>query len=193
MNVCRAMWETSGEFPPRFSLVAGTPGCSTNSGLAIDKPLPSGAILTNEIIPQVLGYVSEINHSILIGSPAPSDWVSAARYSIDLFHSALDWIAPGKSYREFFEFYSQKVEARGGRPNGVVLWEDGFGDGPRAGPGGRKEGIDEIFQEGQVFDLKPSISIRNTKFNAQFGDGVVVTEKGARRLGTRKLDMITAG
>lgn len=194
MNVCRAMWEASGEFPSRYSLTAaGAPGLTSISGLPFDKALPSGEVMSQEIIGRVLGYVSEINQSVLIGSPAPADWVSAAHYSIDLFNASLDWIAPGKSYQEFFDFYGQKVKARGGKPGGVVLWNDGFGDGPRAGPGGRKEGLNDIFEAGQVLDLKPIISIRQTKATAQFGDAVVVTEKGARRLGKRKMELITLG
>jgi Xaa-Pro aminopeptidase len=188
-NVWRAIWEASGEIP-RVSIAANAQGAATH-GRPLDEALASSAVLSEEITSSVLGYQAQVNHSVAIGT-APSDWNSAASYSIDLFHALLDWIAPRKTYKEFVDFYGQKQEARDTKPQNVVLWTCGFGDGPRSGPGGRKEGLNLSFEAGQVFDLKPVIAIRQGNGAlAQFGDSVVVTEKGARRLGTRKLDPVT--
>ncbi|MCZ6753331.1 MAG: hypothetical protein O7E51_16085, partial [Acidobacteria bacterium] len=69
----------------------------------------------------------------------------------------------------------------------------GWGDGPRFGVG-RMEGLDDLLIEaGMVFTMKPNVPIRDTSPAAQFGDAVLVTENGARRLGKRKLEVITAG
>ena len=190
-NTWRAMWEASGEYP-RVSIAANAQGASTH-GRPQDESLASGAVLAEEITSSVLGYLAQVNHSVAIGA-APADWDSAARYSIDLFHVLLDWIAPGRTYKEFVDFYGQKQEARETKPQNVVLWTCGFGDGPRSGPGGRTEGVNLSFEAGQVFDLKPVIAIRQGNGAlAQFGDSVLVTEKGARRLGTRKLEVLTLG
>src|SRR5580704_1617462 len=190
-NVWRTMWEASGEYP-RVSIAANAQGASTH-GRPQDESLASGAVLAEEITSSVLGYQAQVNHSVAIGA-APADWDSAARYSIDLFHVLLDWIAPGRTYKEFVDFYGQKQEARETKPQNVVLWTCGFGDGPRSGPGGRTEGVNLSFEAGQVFDLKPVIAIRQGNGAlAQFGDSVLVTEKGARRLGTRKLEALALG
>jgi Xaa-Pro aminopeptidase len=188
-NVWRTMWEASGEYP-RVSIAANAQGASTHAR-PMDEALSSGAVLAEEITSSVLGYQAQVNHSVALGA-APADWDSAAGYSIELFQILLDWIAPGKTYKEFVDFYGQKQEARDTKPQNVVLWTCGFGDGPRSGPGGRTEGVNLSFEAGQVFDLKPVIAVRNGNGAlAQFGDSVVVTEKGARRLGTRKLEVIT--
>jgi Xaa-Pro aminopeptidase len=190
-NVWRTMWEASGEYP-RVSIAANAQGATTH-GRPVDEALSSGAVLAEEITSSVLGYQAQVNHSVAIGT-APADWDSAAKYSIEVFNNLLEWIAPGKTYKEFVDFYGQKQEARGTKPQNVVLWTCGFGDGPRSGPGGRTEGVNLSFEAGQVFDLKPVIAIRDGKGAlAQFGDSVLVTEKGARRLGTRKLEVMSLG
>ena len=42
-----------------------------------------------------------------------------------------------------------------------------------------------------VFILKPRIRVTEGKDHASIGDTVVVTDDGARRLGSRKLELIT--
>ena len=72
---------------------------------------------------------------------------------------------------------------RGDIFRGVVIHSGGNNDGPRWGPG-RKEALDAVFQEGMVFTIKPRIPIKGVEAPAaQFGDGVVVTATGTRRLG----------
>ena len=45
-----------------------------------------------------------------------------------------------------------------------------------------------------VFTIKPRIRIKAVETpTAQFGDAVVVTANGARRLGTRKLEILSLG
>ena len=69
----------------------------------------------------------------------------------------------------------------------------GWGDGPRLGVG-RTEGLDDLLIEaGMIFTMKPSVPIKDLDQSAQFGDAVVVTENGARRLGKRNLEVLTIG
>jgi Xaa-Pro aminopeptidase len=191
--VWRTMWEASGEFPTRVAVGVNALGAFAGS-VGGDEPLPAGAVLSQEIAGTVLGYGSQVNHSVLVGSPGPANWESSAKYCIELFHDLLAWIAPGKSYREFMEFYGARQAATGMKPRGVMLHTSGYGDGPRSGPGDREEGLDLFFETGQVFDMKAEIMIKGAEpAEAQFGDGVVVTERGARRLGARELALVTLG
>ena len=77
---------------------------------------------------------------------------------------------------------------------GVNFHFDGYGDLPRIGlrgwPGGAQGTEDAVYQAGMVLDLKPAIAIKGTPMLAQFGDSVLVTEKGARRLGKRRLEIV---
>jgi len=163
-------------------------------GFPMDDVFAAGQILGQECSGSVLGYGSQVNHSVLLGSPAPADWVSAGQYSLDLFQSLLDRVAPGKSVKEFCDYCGEKLKARGvARPGGVLIHSGGLADLPRCGPGRMEGGDDLVFQAGMVFDLKPSVPVKQTPTPAEFGDSIVVTEKGARRLGKRKMELITLG
>lgn len=195
VHVYHTMLAASGEPPTRLSFTAGAEG-NVSRGFPLDEPLRAGLIVNQELDGTVLGIRSQVNHSFLLGSPAPADWPSAAQYCIDLYNSMVDWIKPGKSFKDLLALYRDKVQQRSGesaRPGGVMVHTGGWGDGPRLGAA-RTEGLDDLMIEaGMIFTMKPSVPIRDTRPSAQFGDAVVVTETGARRLGKRKLEVLTVG
>jgi Xaa-Pro aminopeptidase len=193
LKMYSAMVQASGERPWRLSISARGSG-NASFGFPLDEIFSSGQILGQECSGSVLGYGSQVNHSVLLGSPAPADWASAGQYCLDLFQTLLERIAPGKSIKEFCDFCGEKLKARGVvRPGGVLIHSSGLADLPRCGPG-RMEGGDElVFQAGMAFDLKPSVPVKQTPTPAEFGDSILVTEKGARRLGKRKMELMTLG
>ncbi|MCZ6750910.1 MAG: M24 family metallopeptidase [Acidobacteria bacterium] len=195
VHMYHTMLAASGEPPSRLSFTAGGAGNVTR-GFPVDEVLPSGQIMGQEIDGTVLGIRSQVNHSVCLGSPAPADWVPAAEYCFEIFNGMVDWIAPGKSFQGLAEFYRQKVQQRAGenvRFGGVLVHTGGWGDGPRLGVD-RTEGLDDLLIEtGMIFTLKPNMPIRDTTLDARFGDAVLVTERGARRLGKRNLEVITLG
>jgi Xaa-Pro aminopeptidase len=189
LAVYSAMAGASDEFPTRVSLRSGEEG---NTGpRPLNEKMQPGTICNQELSGTVLGYGSQVNQSFLIGGPAPADWNSAAQYCIDMFNKMVDWIKPGKRVMDGMDYYKQEVEKRGEGRWGVLFHSAGGNDGPRWGPG-RTEAVDAVLQEGMVFTIKPRIPIKGVKAPAaQFGDAVVVTANGARRLGTRKLEILT--
>jgi Xaa-Pro aminopeptidase len=190
LSMYGAMLECSGSRPQHLSICTqGTAGI--NLGSPLPDIIESGHILGQECSGSVLGYGTQVNHSVLIGSEGPADWPAAAGYCIDLFHALLDRIAPGKSIKELVDFYSQRLRDRGEQvAHDVNFHFDGQGDLPRIGPGLWEGPEDAVFQPGMVLDLKPEISVKGTPMKAQFGDPIVVTEKGARRLGKRSLEIV---
>jgi Xaa-Pro aminopeptidase len=193
LKMYSAMVQASGERPWRLSISTRGSG-NASFGFPLDDVFRAGQILGQECAGSVLGYGSQVNHSVLLGSPAPADWTSAGQYSLDLFHDLMSRIAPGKSIKEFCDYCGEKLKARGvARPGGVLVHSSGLADLPRCGPGRMEGGDDLIFQAGMVFDLKPSVPVKGTPTPAEFGDSLVVTEKGARRLGKRKMELVTLG
>jgi Xaa-Pro dipeptidase len=187
------MVQASGERPWRLSISTRGSG-NASFGFPLDDVFGTGLILGQECSGSVLGFGSQVNHSVLLGSPAPADWNAAGQYCLDLFQTLLDRVAPGKSIKEFCDFCGEKLKARGvARPGGVLIHSGGLADLPRCGPGRMEGGDDQVFQAGMVFDLKPSVPVKQTPTPAEFGDSIVVTEKGARRLGKRKMELITLG
>jgi Xaa-Pro aminopeptidase/Xaa-Pro dipeptidase len=191
LAVYQAMVSVSSESPTRLSLRSGAEG--NTGGRPIVELMQAGSICNQEISARVLGYGSQVNQSVLLGGPAPADWESAGQYCIDLFQRLVDYIKPGERVMDAVDYYVQEVEKRGEGYWGVIFHSGGNNDGPRWGPG-RPEATDAVFQEGMVFTIKPRIPIKGLEApTAQFGDGVVVTSTGARRLGKRPLELVTLG
>jgi Xaa-Pro aminopeptidase len=62
------------------------------------------------------------------------------------------------------------------------------------GPTRPDENGDLVVLPGMVFTIKPRFVIDGVeKPSAQFGDPVLITEKGAERLGVREPELITLG
>jgi Xaa-Pro dipeptidase len=193
LKMYTSMVQASGERPWRLSISTRGSG-NASFGFPLDDVFGTGQILGQECSGSVLGYGSQVNHSVLLGSPAPADWAAAGQYCLDLFQELLDQVIPGKSIKEFCDFCGEKLKARGvARPGGVLIHSGGLADLPRCGPGRMEGGDDLVLQAGMVFDLKPSVPVKQTPTPAEFGDSIVVTEKGARRLGKRKMELITLG
>lgn len=189
LSMYREMVQCSGERPWRLSISARGGG-NASFGFPMEETFETGQVLSQECSGSVLGFGAQVNHSVLLGTRGPADWHSAAQYSIDLFHTLLERIAPGKSVQELCDFYGERLKARGDRPGGVLIHSSGLGDLPRDGPGRIEGPKNAVFEPGMVFDLKPTIPVKGTHLVAQFGDPVLVTEKGARRLGKRRMEII---
>jgi len=181
----QAMVNTSGQRPFRLSIAAGAASNSTVNR-PVEDVMQAGQILSQECTGMVLGTGTQVNHSVLLGSPAPEDWVSVGQYSLDTFQSVVDAIAPGKTIREVCLVNDERKAAMGQQAGGVLFHSaevrtgsDGFG-------------ADVVLEPGMVFDIKPTVLLKDGQ-PAQFGDSVVVTDTGARRLGQREMKLITLG
>jgi Xaa-Pro aminopeptidase len=186
-----AMLQCSGSRPQHLGIATqGIAG--TNLGSPLPDVIEAGQILGQECSGCVLGLGTQVNHSVLIGSKGPADWPDAAKYCIDAFHALLDQIVPGKYIQEVADFYGKTLEKQSGRAmvGGVNFHFDGYGDLPRTGARGGQGTNGAFYLPGMVLDLKPSIVVKGTPIFAQFGDSVLVTEKGARRLGKRKMEIV---
>lgn len=190
IEVFSALTAATGEAPTRLALRAGDEA-NTSGGRPLRETLRPGQIMNQEISSRVLGFGSQVNHSFCIGSPAPADWAGAAKYCIDVFHELVDWIRPGKRVMDLCRLYADRAKARSPEllPRWVLFHTAGLGDSPRMGLM-RKETPDLLIEPTMVFTLKPRILIKGAQPTAQFGDPVLVTESGARRLGRRKLEAL---
>jgi Xaa-Pro aminopeptidase len=181
-----AMVNASGERPFRVSVRANGPGNS-----ALNRPLEevmrAGDVLSQECSGCVLGYGSQVNHSVVVGSPAPADWDAAAKDSLDTFNDMVALVAPGKMVKEICAPYDKRLAARGEKPGALVIHSGGLGTLPRGGSAGAVGQI--VLQAGMVFDVKPAFRLKNGG-TAQFGDSILVAENGARRLGKREMRIV---
>jgi len=181
-----AMVNASGERPFRVSVRANGAGNS-----ALNRPLEevmrAGDVLSQECSGCVLGYGSQVNHSVVVGSPAPPDWDATAKDSLDTFNEMVALIAPGKMVKDICAPYDKRLVARGAKPGALVIHSGGLGTLPRGGSAGAVGEI--VLEKGMVFDVKPAFRLKNGG-TAQFGDSILVTENGARRLGKREMRVV---
>jgi Xaa-Pro aminopeptidase len=182
-----ALTASTGETPSRLAIRAGNEANTSTGGPMLER-LEAGQIMNQEIAGRVLGYMAQVNHSICVGGAPPADWADAAKYCIDVFHELVDWIKPGRRFMDLCERYVQRAKARSPElsPTWVLVHTCGFGDGPRMGFT-RSETPDLVIEPSMVFTVKPRIPIKGIRPAAQFGDPILVTDTGARRLGTRPL------
>ena len=191
-QVFKTLLDASGEEPQRLSIRGGGEG-NTAGGRPLDEKFVAGQICSQEMAAQVLGYASQVNQTICVGTPVPAKWASAMSYCIEMFEYLVDVAKPGLSFQEYSELYEKKVEDRGSAYWGVVFHTAGAsGDGPRMGPKRPDENGDLILKPGMVFTIKPRFAIEGLATpSAQFGSPVLITETGAEHLGVRKPEVIT--
>lgn len=158
-----------------------------------NQTLKPGQILNQEISGRVpAGYRQQVNHAVCIGKPEPKDWVSSAQYAIEAYQTMIDWIKPGQTGKDLCDHWLSILAKKGlTETDTTVIFH--MGDGPRMGPN-RREGKELVVEPGWVFHVVkstvPMPSIPGGR-GARFGDGVVVTADGARRIGKRKLEPMT--
>lgn len=186
LAIFTALHEATGVPPSRLAIRAGAEANTSTGGPMLER-LESGQIMNQEIAAQALGFMAQVNHSIVIG-PSPAQWDATAKYCIDVLHELVDWIRPGRRFMDLCRLYAERAVARtpGLSPTWVLVHTCGLGDGPRMGAG-RSETTDLVIEPSMVFTLKPRIVIQGVSPSVQFGDPILVTEKGARRLGRRPL------
>jgi Xaa-Pro aminopeptidase len=188
-----ALTAATGETPSRLAVRAGNEA-NTSTGGPMLETLAAGQIINQEIAGRVLGYMAQVNHSMCIGAPAPADWLDAGKYCVDVFNELVDWVKPGRRFIDLCQRYVERAKARSPElsPTWVLVHTCGFGDGPRMGFT-RSETTDLVIEPSMVFTLKPRIPIKGTRPAAQFGDPILVTNNGARRLGRRTLGPLMTG
>jgi Xaa-Pro dipeptidase len=184
--------DAGGSFPPMVGWSSGPLG---NVYHRVEQPsfrtLNRGDILTLEIDGRWGGYISQIDQSIMIG-PAPQDLRDAWKMAIEAFDRVCDKMRPGTTVRELIE--AGKVTGMNGRAHtALIMHGRGTGDdGPLLVPSPNRS--DELLNleiaEGCSFVVKPFTILDGINDYTRFGESVVVTAQGTKRLGTRPKTLI---
>jgi Xaa-Pro aminopeptidase len=193
-DMAHVMLRSGGELPTLFFLGSG-PGATQSSFVPTSRVIQRGDRIVNEIEAKYGGYAAQAVSPMLLGEPD-----TAFRELMDIscacFNAILAAMKPGVTFGTLFDTYMKTVEDLG---DGKYMWSHpmmharGLGDD---GPALMGDADVERFQKiqlasGMVFILKPRIRVTEGKDHASIGDTVVVTDDGARRLGSRKLELIT--
>lgn len=189
----QTMLAGGGELPTLFFIGSG-PEIAQSSFVPTSRKLEAGDRIVNEIEAKIAGYAAQAVAPVSLGAPA-AEYGGMVELSAECFHAILGAMRPGATFGALFDVYTDTIErARGGKYSWShpMMHARGLGDDGPALLGDRDlERFRMIeLQTGMVFILKPQVKSASGKGRASIGDTVVVTERGARRLGSRELKLL---
>ncbi len=184
--------KAGGSFAPMVGWVSGKLG---NVYHRLEQPsfrkLKKGDIITLEIDGRWGGYIAQIDHSIMIG-PAPKILQDAWKLEVEAYDRVCAKMKPGVTIRELIE--AGRITGLNGRATtDLVMHGRGTGDdGPLLVPVPKRseELLNLPLAEGCCFVVKPYVTVDGSADYCRFGDSVVVTKTGIKRLGTRPKKLI---
>ncbi|HLN87213.1 MAG TPA: M24 family metallopeptidase, partial [Candidatus Limnocylindrales bacterium] len=197
-----AMFAETGEDPTRLSISLDEPSNST-LGAPVDDPVKPGRIISQEIDATAQGYRAQVNHSIFVGAPSTpgySYYKMAMEVAINVLQDSIAFIVPGKTTcGQLVDHYAALVQKSNAEDrSGVVLHSSGIGNlsRPRLGPSNSRGDSDIVLVPGMAFDFKPALRMKRSALEdigrenrvVQIGEHYLITDKGAVRLGERKLE-----
>lgn len=192
----QAMYAGAGEDVIRCSISFDGGGNNT-IGDPTDTPVRAGQICNQEISAGYQGYGSQINHAFFIGSPSTLGYEyyrTAVELLAKVHQRAMTFIQPGQTTYGDFQANNQKIfKDLGERGSGVNTHGGGIGFLSR--PRQSAEDNLVVMQPGHTFDFKPTVVLDRARIKdvgeqnrpVQLGESILVTDKGAVRLGTRQL------
>jgi Xaa-Pro dipeptidase len=196
-----AIMRGGSEMPVHCNWVSGK-----NPVRTLNRPslrlLERGDIIINELEASWIGYRSQAVQPVFVGeaNPIHQELIKVQR---EVFEAILAKLKPGFTVRELAELTNvvgEKSAPKSGPAAGAIsrLTMHGRGagdDGPIITSQAKDfEQLRVTLQDNMAFIYKPSSMTADKKFTCTWGDTVVVTPAGGRRLGSRPHDLaVSAG
>lgn len=183
-----------GELPFMLAWFAGQAGKPYRrfTQASPDRAIADGDLIYCQIEGRWQGYCSQIDQSVTVGK-APAEMKPMYEAHVEAFHATLPAMKPGATYGDLFRACAATSEGKKYEAK-LMLHARGLGeDWPLAGPNSKPELLQRELRENNVFVIKPGVEIDGRDLWGRFGDSVVVTPNGGKRLGGRNPDYINLG
>ncbi|MPZ15262.1 MAG: M24 family metallopeptidase [Chloroflexi bacterium] len=184
----------AGGDPPRFAHLGATPTDDIRGFPVqpVGRVIGRGEILFNEVGGRYGGYEAQGAQPIAVG-PIPSDWGDAWKVHVEAWERTWDVLRPGFTLGEIID--AARLAGSGRIRVRQTLHGQGLGDDMpliTSSSTVRNRMPGRRLEEGVCFVLKPYAewSDANGLKELNWGDTVVITKDGARRLGTRPHELI---
>jgi Xaa-Pro aminopeptidase len=153
----------------------------------LTRKVQAGDMYMPEIIGRWAGYCAQIDPTVYVRE-VPQEFLDAHALAAESFNRIVDAMKPGATVGEMVA--AGQITALGGRlKSRVTAHGRGLGDDGPLIVDKPSEALARVeMVPGVCLVIKPSASLDGKIEAARFGDSVVVTETGARRLGTRGQD-----
>jgi Xaa-Pro dipeptidase len=192
------MVEEGGEIPTFFSLQAGAPQRQQNHTQPTARKLVAGDVISTEVDACVMGYRGQITQPFVLGRATPlyREMMSIVREGIDRCYAAIrPGATPGDLARIAADVSREGYQCR------IVIHGRGLGDDApllvfRSAAGARGERMAQwSFTENMALMVKPyvfhgDLFSQAIEDSVGWGDSVVVTATGVRRMGTKPPEII---
>jgi Xaa-Pro aminopeptidase len=191
-----AMMRGGSEMPVHCNWISGRNPVRTLTRPSL-RILERGDLIINELEASWIGYRSQAVQPVFVGEadPVHQELIKVQR---EVFAAILAKLKPGVTVRELAELTdlvgSKAAPARGPAAGAIArLTMHGRGagdDGPIITDHAHDfEQLRVSLEENMVFVFKPSATTADKKYICTWGDTVVVTPAGGRRLGSRPHDL----
>lgn len=192
------MVEEGSEIPTFFSWQAGWPQQQRNHFQPTQRPLQAGDVISTEIDARVLGYRPQVTQPFVLG-PVSSRYAEMMSIHAEALQRCYDAIRPGATPGELATIAADV--SRGPYQCRVVIHGRGLGDDApllvfRSQRESRGERMSRwTFERNAVLMVKPYVFYGDPfedfiEESVGWGDTVVVTDAGPRRLGTKRPEII---
>ena len=194
-----AMTRNGSELPIHCFWVSGK-----NPKRTLTRPsmrlLERGDVIINELEASWIGYRAQAVQPVFVEviDPVHAELIKVQR---EIFNRVLESLKPGVSVGELAELTKRAAQsaapksgpAAGARSDLTMHGRGAGDDGPIITPHAKSpKQLGVTMQEHMVFICKPAAISADGEYNCQWGDTVVVTKSGGRRLGKRAHELVVA-
>jgi Xaa-Pro aminopeptidase len=175
--------EQGGDLPTMILWSAGWPQPSSNHYQPTGRPLQRGDVIHTELEARWAGYVGQRTQVAFIG-PAPEEYRTMFRIQQEALARCYDLLRPGATVGDLVKASAAVAQATPYTCR-ILMHGRGLGDdSPIAIYGARDERMSNwVIQANSTFMIKPMVVYGQRERYVYWGDTVVATESGARRLG----------
>jgi Xaa-Pro dipeptidase len=186
------MLERGGEIPTMILWSVGWPQRKSNYYMPSGRPMQQGDMISIELEAKWGGYIAQVTQIAFLGE-APAAYARMFEVQQQALARCYALLRPGAIMGDFYEackaFDSAEYECR------LIMHARGMGDDA---PICVYQPRDEIMrtwpiENNATFIIKPIIGNRDRTQSLYWGDTVVATADGARRLGTRQPQIMRLG
>ncbi|WP_016832677.1 M24 family metallopeptidase [Herbaspirillum lusitanum] len=181
--------EGGGELPSMILWSAGWPQPPSNAYMPTRRPLQRGDIIITETEARWGGYVAQNTQTLFVGK-APAEYHEMFALQQEAIALCYDMLRPGVTLGEITTRVAQMSNDRFTCAN--LMHGRGLGDDSPLAVYSVRDDIMANWEmkENSVFIVKPTVFSKDGTRKILWGDTVVCTEKGARRLGKRAPSII---
>ena len=181
--VYNAMLTNGGEIPTMV-LWAAAAESRGNFYFPTGRLLDIGDIISSELEAKYLGYRAQVVQPVFVGQ-AKEPYVEMVGLSVEIFNKLCQLMKPGVAVGALIDATLEMAKGTGYSAQ-LVIHGRGLGEDRPLVTGKVTEATRSVkLRAGNVFILKPVVSTDEPERRINWGDTVLVTEMGARRLGHR--------